>query len=287
MEELKAWTCPHCVDEAKVLATGGNDGVTPLWYVASNNSHIIVSLAGTNTKRLDSVGTNLQFLSLPPLQEHFPNTLMSGVRLHQGYYNAFVLIQGAITAAIRGELDKTATKEIVVTGHSLGGAIGSILATYLLLQYPGRVTGRFFAPPRQGNQAWADYVDRLSKGRIQHMNNFNDIVPHLPPRALDYRHYGHEIYITSWGGEEYISCEGQENRKCTGQFMRAEELIGSLIPHLDAIVHSGPYSGVMMGCVGDHQKVGDAGEEKPTKQSTTKKPEEEEEKNKDEEDDKE
>lgn len=285
MNELKAWTCPHCVDEAKVIATGGTDGITPLWYVASNNSHIIVSLAGTNTKRLDSINTNLQFLSLTPFQEHFPNTLMSGVRIHSGYYQAFMYIIGDIMAAIKSEIDNTATKEIVVTGHSLGGAIGSILATYLLLKFPNKVTGRFFAPPRQGNQAWADYVDRLSKGRIQHMNNYNDIVPHLPPRALDYRHYGHEIYITSWGGEEYISCEGQENRKCTGQFMKAEELLGSLVPHLDAIVHSGPYAGVMMGCVGDFQKVGDAGEEKPTKQSTTKKPEvkSEEEKKKEEE----
>lgn len=272
MAELKAWTCPHCVDEAKVLATGGLDGITPLWYVASNNSHIVVSLAGTNTRRLDSINTNLQFLSLYPLPEHFPDTWQDGVRLHAGYYNAFMLIEPAISAAIASEIDKTATKEIVVTGHSLGGAIGSILATYLMLKYPKRVTGRFFAPPRQGNGAWADYVDRIGNGRIQHMNNYNDIVPHLPPRVLDYRHYGHEIYITSWGGEQYIGCEGQENRKCTGQFMRAEELIGSLVPHLDAIVHSGPYAGVMMGCVGDFKKVGDAGEEKVTKQSTTKKP---------------
>lgn len=256
-QQLKDWTCPHCVDDARVLATGGNDGSTPLWYAADNGTHVIVSLAGTNTQRFESINTNLQILALPPAPAHFPDA--AGVRLHSGYYNAFTQIHGPIDDAIRAASGGAAEREVVVTGHSLGGAIGSILATWLLRKYPGKVTGLFFAPPRQGNAAWADYVDKLSGGRIQHMNNFNDIVPHLPPRALDYRHYGHEVYITSWGGQEYISCEGQEDKKCAGRFLEPGQLFASLIPNMDAIVHSGPYAGVMMGCVGGPKRVGDAG----------------------------
>lgn len=73
-------------------------------------------------------------------------------------------------------------KELYVTGHSLGGAVATILAAYFFEQgyKPLLYT---FGSPRVGNTVFTQYYnDKFT--HFRHVNDF-DIVPVLPGRVLD------------------------------------------------------------------------------------------------------
>ena len=73
-------------------------------------------------------------------------------------------------------------RELYVTGHSLGGAVATILAAYFFEQgyKPLLYT---FGSPRVGNTAFTQYYnDKFT--HFRHVNDF-DIIPVLPGRVLD------------------------------------------------------------------------------------------------------
>jgi hypothetical protein len=76
---------------------------------------------------------------------------------------------------------------VYVTGHSLGGAIASLMSYYMAASWAkANVTVPFtpiiytFGQPRTGNYRYAEEITSLSAAifRIVH---YRDIVPHLPP----------------------------------------------------------------------------------------------------------
>lgn len=127
-------------------------------YVANNGSHIIVSISGTNTRSILSLADDLEFTFTTPSSSYFPNA--AGVSVHHGFYNTFTRVAGTVGPVVQNAVNNGAT-QVIVTGHSLGSAVGHLTATYLqrLLGSSATVYARLFASPRVGNQAWADYVD--------------------------------------------------------------------------------------------------------------------------------
>ena len=67
---------------------------------------------------------------------------------------------------------------VTIVGHSLGGALASVLALYLKAELPAAKIGCFtFAAPTAGNQQFADYFDKIMKGLSTRIFNSKDIVP--------------------------------------------------------------------------------------------------------------
>jgi len=133
---------------------------------------------------------------------------------------------------------------VIVTGHSLGGAISLLDTVFLATQLDPSINIRTvgFGQPRSGNQEWADFVDNLvQEGRIdfEFFVNGDDPVPRLPPVALGFRHTSGEIFqVDNNGSIETLRCPGQENENC---------LTSSSILEADIPAHDGPYAGVEIG----------------------------------------
>lgn len=207
-------------------------------FVIGNGGSVVVSIRGsagvTWLNNYDETG-------LWPSRSYFPGiqgfTLNGGgVMVHAGYLSAFEAMINPIMTAVRGALVENESRVLVV-GHSQGGAIATMVATSLSGRVSNAdVTLRAFGAPRQGNKAWADYVDSTLGDRARHVVNGNDIVPHLPPRNFGYTHSGGEVWKTDDG--QWILCKGQENPMCAN----------SVAPGTPDL-HEGPYPGnVMMGC---------------------------------------
>lgn len=83
------------------------------------------------------------------------------------------------------------------TGHSLGGALATILAGRCKLSpVDCEPEGLFtYGSPRVGNREYITYP------RITHVRwvNNNDVVTRVPPAWLGYRHFGREMYLNSRG----------------------------------------------------------------------------------------
>jgi hypothetical protein len=88
-------------------------------------------------------------------------------------------------------------------GHSLGAALAIVFAQVLHVRRPelaARIGGVYaFAAPRVGDAAFAAAVSETYAGRLFRLGYGADIIPYLPPKFLEYRDAGEEVFITSFG----------------------------------------------------------------------------------------
>ncbi|OOF60301.1 lipase family protein [Rodentibacter sp. Ppn85] len=102
--------------------------------------------------------------------------------VHKGFYTQANKIISTLSFTDFTDKIREMNKELYVTGHSLGGAVATILSAYLVEQgfKPLLYT---FGSPRVGNTVFAKYYsDKFT--HFRHVNDF-DIVPVLPGRVLD------------------------------------------------------------------------------------------------------
>ncbi|KAI3613087.1 putative triacylglycerol lipase [Moniliophthora roreri] len=126
-------------------------------------------------------------------------------RVHAGFWALYKGIRPFLLDSIREGLDKhEEVNELVVTGHSMGGAM-SYLLMFELLQPNDIVSSEMslklvvFGAPRVGDTRLAQHWSQLVQSRKQRgsfheysVKAYNDGVPSLPPLALGYRHFTHE-----------------------------------------------------------------------------------------------
>lgn len=89
------------------------------------------------------------------------------------------------------------TRTLWFTGHSLGAAMAAICAGRCKLSYIKSNPRALFTygSPRVGNQRYVNYVQIET---FRWVNN-NDIVTHVPPAWLGFRHKGELVYLNAHG----------------------------------------------------------------------------------------
>ncbi|OXM84895.1 lipase family protein [Paenibacillus rigui] len=102
----------------------------------------------------------------------------SGSASHQGFTRMYASASEQIRTAL---LSLSPDKELMITGHSLGGALATLCATDTALRPPRRKPVVYtFASPRVGNPEFARLFNRSAASSIRIVNP-NDVVPHVPP----------------------------------------------------------------------------------------------------------
>ncbi|OJT15443.1 Lipase [Trametes pubescens] len=239
------WSCGAYCDANPSfipIAAGGDGNKVQFWYVGFNppSGEIIVSHQGTNFTKIDPVlrDVNIIFESLN--RTLFPG-VPAGIQAHSGFSVSQQKTAADIMTAVQTGLTKFNAKKVIVSGHSLGAAVGLLDALFLRLNIPSDVAVRFvgYALPRVGNQAFADFVDG-SGVQVEFINNKRDLVPILPGRFLGYRHPSGEIHIQD--SSTWVSCRGQDNPSSQCSTGGVPTIFQSNLNH-----HNGPYQGIMMG----------------------------------------
>ncbi|MDX1400396.1 MAG: lipase family protein [Kiloniellales bacterium] len=109
--------------------------------------------------------------------------------VHEGFAEAFE----AAWPEIGKDLTRSNGRPLIITGHSLGGALATLAAVHC----PQALVYTFGAP-RVGNQAFAHAF--AARGQQLHrFVNHRDPVPLLPPGFIGYRHVGLAYYIDKVG----------------------------------------------------------------------------------------
>jgi hypothetical protein len=152
--------------------------------------------------------------NIDALQVPFNHTECSGCLVHAGFNYAWNQVATKVVHDVMALHRDFPDYSIVVTGHSLGGALASLCALTLqeVFNADASVSNQFtlramqklhvvpkirlftFGAPRFCNEAMATYISRIlpDKNRITH---FKDIVPHCPT-FLRYTHIEGNIYRT-------------------------------------------------------------------------------------------
>ena len=120
--------------------------------------------------------------------------------VHQG----FLIVYEAVRESVRATLSTliackaAGLKEILITGHSLGGALCALSALDILNDLAGNLAPIVYtwAEPRVGHPDFVHFFD-TRVNICYRMVNLWDVVPHLPPVLALYEHEGSSLHIDS------------------------------------------------------------------------------------------
>jgi len=156
-----------------------NDGAQG--HSGSNDSEVLITCRGTEPNRVNDLMADLN--TIP--KRNGPGWV------HEGFRKEGRKILPLIIDWVKANPGK----DIFVTGHSLGAA----MALYVTqeLEFAGYTVNKLFTfgQPRLGNHSYVESI------RTPHWRfvNCNDIVTHVPPAAMQFRHHGTLCYINFHG----------------------------------------------------------------------------------------
>jgi hypothetical protein len=148
--------------------------------VGENADGIIVAFRGTlppSLKGSESLLNWLEdFFDVPKSASNVPG------QVHSGFYDATMSIIVGVAAAVQN-LNPGPAKKILVTGHSLGGALASIGAYILSQTYHLPIQQVVtFASPKPGDVGFQSGYQAVINNQVRY-ENYQDVVPLLPPAA--------------------------------------------------------------------------------------------------------
>ncbi|KAI9148075.1 Lipase (class 3) [Paramyrothecium foliicola] len=182
-------------------------------YVARVDSRKEIIFAVRGSKTLRNWGTNLDYKGITSL-------LAPGAWMHRGFYNAWREIARDVRTALFSTIIKYPDYNIVLTGHSLGGAVVTIAAAYLRAIDRYELDLYTYGQPRVGNSKFSDFISN-QPGRLYRVTHNNDIVPKMPFVLQGYAHTSPEIWLTgkptdpnNWPIADVTTCYGSLNFGC-------------------------------------------------------------------------
>lgn len=148
----------------------------------------------------------------------------SGCSVHNGFLEAQQLVAKEINAEVSRLLKLYPSYKVVVTGHSLGGAMGILQALDLLGATQPAVTSGgnlrlyTYGQPRVGEVDFSAYPDALINakgGAYYRVVHDRDIVPHNPPMATRFVHSVREVWEMDNGKLAFCSTTDPEDDDCS------------------------------------------------------------------------
>ncbi len=138
---------------------------------------------------------------------HRPSNFPNVVHVGKGFNDIYATKNSSMLASMQGQLFNaikqlpTKPRQIIITGHSLGCALGSLFALDVAASLPGiQITNMNFASPRVGTGTWETTYDTMYALRPHtiRVRNDYDLVPTVPPEwsPFDFRHVGRQFDVS-------------------------------------------------------------------------------------------
>ncbi len=201
-------------------------------YRFQNKDDLVIACRGTQPSEFNDIKADLQ--AIPVISETIS-------RVHSGFKSEV----DELWPMIREDLDPKvfAKRTLWVTGHSLGGAMATIIAARCTLdnEMPNVEELYTYGSPRVG---WRKYCSSLPVKHYRWRNN-NDIVTTVPLILMGYTHHGDSCYINAYGKVRDLTTWQRTKDKFRGMWMGlkkgridnfSDHSIQAYIDHLDAWV---------------------------------------------------
>ncbi|KAL3505776.1 hypothetical protein ACH5RR_031158 [Cinchona calisaya] len=247
--ELFTWTCTRCNGLTKgfemiELIIDVTQCLQAFVGFAKDLNATVIAFRGTQG---NSIQNWVEDLYWKQLDINYPG--MDDAMVHHGFYSAYhnTTLRPGILSAVERAKELYGDIKVMVTGHSMGGAMAAFCALDLSVNAGERdVEVVTFGQPRIGNTAFASYYSQVVPNTIR-VTHEHDIVPHLPPYysyfpQKTYHHFPREVWLYNIGFENLVFtvekvCDGSgEDPTCS------RSVAGTSI--LDHLV----YYGVRLGC---------------------------------------
>ena len=153
------------LNSARLIDTFDEDGTQAI-LVELEQYHVL-AFRGTEATSLEDIKTDIRAIT---------TECVSGGQVHTGFKQAYEAVESQIERSLH-QLDNS--KPLMITGHSLGGALAMVAAKRLGFKN-GIAACYTFGAPRVGNEEWISSI----KTPIYRIVNAADAVTMLPPNKI-------------------------------------------------------------------------------------------------------
>lgn len=164
-EELKLKSELDELNNAKLVETFDSEGTQAI--LVETDSFYILAFRGTEATSLNDIKADANAIT---------TKCVTAGSVHSGFKNAFETVEADIVNTLNDLEEK---KPLMITGHSLGGALATIAAKRLSFKN-GIGACYTFGSPRVGDSEWISTI----KTPIYRIVNAADAVTMLPPNGL-------------------------------------------------------------------------------------------------------
>ncbi|KAJ3238134.1 hypothetical protein HDU78_003665 [Chytriomyces hyalinus] len=231
---VTAWNCPLCKDPSvadtrNATFTPSRDDGKEQGYIAVSPSlkTIVFAVDGSNT--VEEWLNNLKIWK----QDLSVRGCASGIEVHVGFWDVWTQLRPTMEPVLVKYLKAFPDYSVSFIGHSLGGAVTLLAAVDFVnrgVVPASRSTLVSFGQPRVGNVEFAQCISKLGFKQVARVVNKSDIVIHLPPWFLDYRHHYHEYWINK-AGVLITNCNDNPNGKEADNCARTQDTKLSIPDH--------------------------------------------------------
>lgn len=180
------------IAEARLCVQASADAYTSTPDIQSLMAHVRILTDSTGKMIIAFRGTDQPLDVLTDAR--IWRSRADGYEVHSGFLYGWRSVSEYVLNASKS------SGRVVVTGHSLGGALAKLCALAIEKVTPGRVAAvHTFGQPRVGNRAFAYTYNAALRDRTFRWINQEDIVPRLPGVLTGYVHCGHEMFMPSIG----------------------------------------------------------------------------------------
>lgn len=209
---LPAWDCGPCAQRPGMqqVRTVSNFQLSTHAYVGLFRGQYVITFRGT-----DFIHAWVQDLKSLVLVD-WEGCSFHGqtCRVGSGFLENYRTLEDDIRRGL-SDIGCTKSSPIVITGHSLGGALAMVAMFDLKRRGYNVVRGYTFGQPRVGNQVFAEaFGETLGQVPMYRLTRFDDPFPLVPLRP-NFQHAGTEVYFWGPGPSDYKLCPRQEDPACS------------------------------------------------------------------------
>ena len=204
---IQAWTCSgSCSSLQGVFSPQAFENSSDFGFIAYSSvlDAIVVSFRGSNN--LADWITNLAFAKT--------SYSCSRCKVHSGFNGAYEDLKNQVRSLVSAYRSSYPSAKLIMTGHSLGGAIASLAALDLTLNLEQVDAVYTFGSPRVGNYRFAMYYNSKVPNTFR-VVNYRDTVAHMPWLSQGFNHNDYEIWYYPSGMSQYYFCTSNESYQCS------------------------------------------------------------------------
>lgn len=138
------------------------------------------------------------------------------IEVEQGFFTYYQHVKTDVFDNLKAMSAKYNTRDLLLTGHSLGSAGMTLMAYDILYDFPEYTILYFynFGSPRVGNDMFAADFNAKKYFESFRVTHYYDMVPHLPPAKFQYNHISREVWYNE-ENSQYIVCASEEDDSCS------------------------------------------------------------------------
>jgi len=203
------WNCITCDKSIIPEYIVEHKGIRAIQGYDTKTNTIFTAFRGSSN--IQNWIDNIQISKISPYNDET-------ISVEKGFYTAYTYIKLELFKNLDILCEKYSTNELIIAGHSLGGALATLTSYNIMCDYSKyNIVSIFtFGSPRVGNKYFVESFNHynISSYRITH---YHDVVPHLPEEFIGYLHVPNEIWYNE-DNSYYNKCYDyniQEDNKCS------------------------------------------------------------------------